>query len=84
MGCASNVYAEAALCRPGVCLRLFSRVQWAALAAHQLPEMLRSPLEPLCLQVKSVLPQRRVEEVLACALPCIIMPCHIHVRDLSC
>jgi hypothetical protein len=40
-------------CRPGVCVRLFSRLQWEALAEHQLPEFRRSPLEPLCLQARA-------------------------------
>jgi HrpA-like RNA helicase len=55
-------------CRPGVCFRLFSRLQWQSLAECQLPEMLRSPLEPLCLSVKSVFGDRIVKDVLATAL----------------
>ena len=55
-------------CRPGVCIRLFSRLQWNKLTAHQLPEMDRVPLEPLCLHVKSILPQRKIADVLAQAL----------------
>eukprot|EP00892_Ulva_mutabilis_P005050 jgi/Ulvmu1/2917/UM148_0001.1 len=54
--------------RPGVCIRLFSRLQWEALSPHQLPEMKRVPLEPLCLQIKATLPQRRIADVLAEAL----------------
>ena len=30
--------------------------------------MLRSPLEPLCLQVKAILPHKRISDVLAAAL----------------
>jgi HrpA-like RNA helicase len=51
-----------------VCIRLYSRLQWNHLAEYQLPEMLRVPLEPLCLQVKATLPDRKVEDVLANAL----------------
>lgn len=43
------------MCRPGICFRLYSQRQWGCLLEHQIPEMLRSPLESLCLQVKSVL-----------------------------
>lgn len=51
-----------------MCIRLFSRLQWSKLRAHQLPEMLRVPLEPLCLQVKATLPEWQVEQVLANAI----------------
>lgn len=51
-----------------MCIRLFSRLQWKQLSEHQLPEMKRVPLEPLCLHVKSTLPERKVTETLAQAL----------------
>lgn len=51
-----------------MCIRLFSRLQWSKLRAHQLPEMLRVPLEPLCLQIKATLPEWQVEQVLANAI----------------
>ena len=38
--------------RPGFCYHLYSRSRSAALAQFQLPEIKRTPLEELCLQVK--------------------------------
>ena len=63
-----SVGSSVTACRPGVCVRLYSRLQWNALAQHQLPEMQRSPLEPLCLSIKSILGDRPVTEVLKHAL----------------
>ncbi len=39
---------------PGAALRLYTRAQHAALAAHTPPELLRTPLEGLCLTVLSM------------------------------
>jgi HrpA-like RNA helicase len=41
---------------------------WESLDAQQLPEMLRSPLEHLCLQVKSIVKDRSVADILAEAI----------------
>ena len=41
--------------QPGACFHLFSQKQHAYLDAQQPPEMLRVPLESLCLQVKAIL-----------------------------
>lgn len=41
-------------CRPGRWYRLFSSLQWDAMDEYSLPEMLRSPLEELCLEVASL------------------------------
>jgi HrpA-like RNA helicase len=41
---------------------------WESLDAQQLPEMLRSPLEHLCLQVKSIVKDRNVSDILSEAL----------------
>eukprot|EP00741_Cyanophora_paradoxa_P004167 tig00000786_g4048.t1 len=38
--------------RPGRCFRLFTRRRHEAMAEQQLPEMLRVPLEQLCLQIE--------------------------------
>lgn len=40
--------------RPGLCFRLFSRLQWSKMEAHTAPEMLRSPLESVCLTIRCV------------------------------
>lgn len=44
---------RAGRCRPGVWYRLFTSVQWDAMDEYELPEMQRSPLEELCLEVRS-------------------------------
>ncbi|KAK9809193.1 hypothetical protein WJX72_011126 [[Myrmecia] bisecta] len=41
--------------RPGVCFRLFSRAQAARMEPQQAPEVMRVPLEALCLTVKAAL-----------------------------
>lgn len=41
-------------CRPGKWYRLYSSFQWEAMPEYELPEMLRSPLEELCLEVASL------------------------------
>ena len=49
--------------------RLYSLKQWSKLEAHQEPEMLRSPLESLCLQVKVAMGgDSAVQDVLSRAL----------------
>ncbi|CAE8720871.1 unnamed protein product [Polarella glacialis] len=45
---------RAGRCRPGAWYRLFSSLQWEAMDEYALPEMLRSPLEELCLEVASL------------------------------
>lgn len=42
---------RAGRCRPGVCFHLFSRLRSASLPEFQAPEIKRTPLEELCLQV---------------------------------
>lgn len=72
-----TVYASRANCvqrrgrvgrtRPGVCIRLYSRAHFAALHDFQTPEMLRTPLDGLCLHILA-LGLGAPEEVLAGAL----------------
>ncbi|CAE7771224.1 unnamed protein product, partial [Symbiodinium necroappetens] len=45
---------RAGRCRPGVWYRLFSSCQWEAMEEYALPEMQRSPLEELCMEVSSL------------------------------
>ena len=40
--------------REGVCYRLYTRAQHAKMADHATPELLRTPLEELCLTIKSL------------------------------
>eukprot|EP00928_Gymnodinium_smaydae_P010064 TRINITY_DN1377_c0_g2_i1.p1 TRINITY_DN1377_c0_g2~~TRINITY_DN1377_c0_g2_i1.p1 ORF type:complete len:1082 (-),score=211.79 TRINITY_DN1377_c0_g2_i1:112-3357(-) len=45
---------RAGRCRPGAWYRLYSSLQWQAMLEYEPPEMLRSPLEELCLEVSSL------------------------------
>lgn len=38
--------------QPGYCFHLFTQLRAQSLDDYQLPEMLRTPLEELCLQIK--------------------------------
>ncbi|KAJ4831890.1 hypothetical protein Tsubulata_022306 [Turnera subulata] len=40
--------------QPGVCYRLYPKVVYDAMADYQLPEILRTPLQELCLHIKSL------------------------------
>ncbi|XP_052172749.1 DExH-box ATP-dependent RNA helicase DExH3 [Diospyros lotus] len=40
--------------QPGVCFHLYPRCVYEAFAEYQLPELLRTPLNSLCLQIKSL------------------------------
>ncbi|KAM5567831.1 DExH-box ATP-dependent RNA helicase DExH5, mitochondrial [Rosa sericea] len=40
--------------QPGECYRLYPRCVYDAFSAYQLPEILRTPLQSLCLQIKSL------------------------------
>jgi len=51
----------------GVCLHLFTRQQHEQLEQYQTPELLRTPLEELCLQIKS-LKLGRIQDFLGKAL----------------
>ncbi|TKY46728.1 ATP-dependent RNA helicase YTHDC2 [Spatholobus suberectus] len=57
-GCASR-------CQPGICYRLYSKVQAASLPDFQVPEIKRMPIEELCLQVKLLDPSCKIEEFLS-------------------
>lgn len=53
--------------QPGVCYRLYPRLVFDAMPQYQLPEILRTPLQELCLQIKS-LQLGAIESFLAKAL----------------
>lgn len=40
--------------QPGECYHLYPRCVYDAFADYQLPELLRTPLQSLCLQIKSL------------------------------
>ncbi len=40
--------------RPGVCYKLFTKSRWSKMDAQETPELLRLPLEQLCLRVKAI------------------------------
>ena len=52
---------------PGACFALFSRKTRANLTPHQPPEMLRTPLQQLCLNIKALAPAGSLLETLASA-----------------
>lgn len=52
---------------PGACFALFSRHTQANLAPHQPPEMLRTPLQQLCLSIKALAPSARIAATLSAA-----------------
>lgn len=47
---------RAGRCQPGVCFRLFSRLRFQSMLEFQTPELLRVPLQELCLHTKLLAP----------------------------
>ncbi|XP_056313163.1 3'-5' RNA helicase YTHDC2 [Danio aesculapii] len=47
---------RAGRCRPGVCFHLFSRLRFTNMLEHQIPQLLRMPLQELCLHTKLLAP----------------------------
>ncbi|XP_010120538.1 PREDICTED: probable ATP-dependent RNA helicase YTHDC2 [Chlamydotis macqueenii] len=47
---------RAGRCQPGVCFRLFSRLRFQNMLEFQTPELLRTPLQELCLHTKLLAP----------------------------
>ncbi|KAJ0012741.1 hypothetical protein NQD34_017075 [Periophthalmus magnuspinnatus] len=47
---------RAGRCRPGVCFHLFSRLRFNNMQEFQVPQLLRMPLQELCLQTKLLSP----------------------------
>ncbi|XP_058878708.1 3'-5' RNA helicase YTHDC2-like [Acipenser ruthenus] len=47
---------RAGRCRPGVCFHLFSRLRFKNMLEFQIPELLRMPLQELCLHTKLLAP----------------------------
>lgn len=55
---------RAGRCQPGVCYHLYSKLKAVSLADFQVPEIKRMPIEELCLQVKMLDPNCKVDEFL--------------------
>ncbi|XP_074309023.1 DExH-box ATP-dependent RNA helicase DExH6 [Silene latifolia] len=55
---------RAGRCQPGVCYHLFTRLRAASFPEFQMPEIKRIPIEELCLQVKMLDRNCKVEEFL--------------------
>ncbi|XP_042365751.1 3'-5' RNA helicase YTHDC2 isoform X2 [Plectropomus leopardus] len=47
---------RAGRCRPGICFHLFSRLRFKSMQEFQVPQLLRMPLQELCLQTKLLAP----------------------------
>lgn len=46
---------RAGRCRPGVCFHLYSKQKFESMPKFQVPELLRTPLDELCLNARSIL-----------------------------
>ncbi|CAN4084548.1 unnamed protein product [Withania somnifera] len=55
---------RAGRCQPGICYHLYSKLRAASLPDFQVPEIKRIPIEELCLQVKLLNPDYKIEEFL--------------------
>ncbi|XP_030482564.2 DExH-box ATP-dependent RNA helicase DExH6 [Cannabis sativa] len=55
---------RAGRCQPGICYHLYSKVRAASLPEFQVPEMRRMPIEELCLQVKLLDPDCKIDDFL--------------------
>ncbi|KAL8208141.1 hypothetical protein R6Q57_007553 [Mikania cordata] len=55
---------RAGRCQPGICYHLYSKLRAASLLEFQVPEIKRTPIEELCLQVKLLDPSCKIEDFL--------------------
>lgn len=55
---------RAGRCQPGICYHLYSKLRAASLPAFQVPEIKRMPIEELCLQVKLLDPDCKIDDFL--------------------
>ncbi|XP_023512682.1 DExH-box ATP-dependent RNA helicase DExH6 isoform X1 [Cucurbita pepo subsp. pepo] len=55
---------RAGRCQPGICYHLYSKFRASSLPDFQVPEIKRMPIEELCLQVKLLDPNCRIEDFL--------------------
>ncbi|XP_015596401.1 probable ATP-dependent RNA helicase YTHDC2 [Cephus cinctus] len=54
--CAKQRKGRAGRCQKGICYRLFSSIRYNSMQAYQTPEILRLPLQELCLHTKHLAP----------------------------
>ncbi|KAK3929267.1 3'-5' RNA helicase YTHDC2 [Frankliniella fusca] len=54
--CAKQRKGRAGRTRPGLCYHMFSKIRYRSLQQHQTPEILRMPLQELCLHSKLLAP----------------------------
>ena len=62
--------------RPGVCLRLYTQAMYDKMDAFQTPELLRTPLEEVCLQIKLL----QLKDVASFLSDCLQPPAPVAVR----
>ncbi|GMI67449.1 helicase in vascular tissue and tapetum [Hibiscus trionum] len=75
---------RAGRCQPGICYHLFSKLRAASMPDFQIPEIKRMPIEELCLQVKLLDPDCKVEDFLQKTLdPPVSEAVHNAVRVLQ-
>ncbi|XP_039058827.1 DExH-box ATP-dependent RNA helicase DExH6-like isoform X2 [Hibiscus syriacus] len=55
---------RAGRCQPGICYHLFSKLRASSMLDFQVPEIKRMPIEELCLQVKLLDPNCKVDDFL--------------------
>ncbi|KAL3510037.1 hypothetical protein ACH5RR_029438 [Cinchona calisaya] len=55
---------RAGRCQPGICYHLYSKLRAVSLPDFQVPEIKRMPIEELCLQVKLIDPNCKIEDFL--------------------
>ncbi|XAR52817.1 RNA helicase [Bertholletia excelsa] len=55
---------RAGRCQPGICYHLYSKLRASSLPDFQVPEIKRMPIEELCLQVKLLDPNCKIEDFL--------------------
>ncbi|KAK8716454.1 hypothetical protein V6N13_043762 [Hibiscus sabdariffa] len=75
---------RAGRCQPGICYHLYSKLRAASMLDFQVPEIKRMPIEELCLQVKLLDPDCKVEDFLQKTLdPPVSEAVHNAIRVLQ-